>query len=160
MSRCARSALRKSIVTFQILQVDPKTHFFFSMFKNKSTLIQTKFSSHKSKYCWESTALHRCPALMQVCTLTAFLLFIYSTYSMHVISLSLCSMLETVVSVNDMQNFPYFQKEKTFTGRTATVNICKYCHVVSVTGNRFSGSPQIFFIFQYLWIFYMLQYIS
>lgn len=67
---------------------------------------------------------------------------------MHVIFLSLCSMLETVVSVNDMQNVPYFQKEKTFAGQTAAVSNCKYCHIVSITGNKFSGSPQIFFVFQ------------
>lgn len=101
-----------------------------------------------------------CTALMQVCTLTVLSCCSYSTYPMHVIFLSLCSMLETVVSVNDVQNFPYFQKEKTFTGQTATVNNCKHCHVVSMTGNKFSGSPQIFFIFQYLWIFYMLHHIS
>lgn len=122
------------------------------MFKNKTTLIQTKFSSYKSKYCWESTALHGRIEVLY-CTdaglhsHSAFLLFIYSTYLMHVIFLSLCSMLETVVSVNDVQNFPYFQKEKTFTGQTATVNNCKCCHVVSMTGNKFSGSPQIFLFF-------------
>lgn len=120
--------------------------------KNKTTSIQTKFSSLKSKYSWESTALHwRIEVLY--CTdavlhsHSAFLLFIYSIYPMHVIFLSLC-MLETVVSVNDMK--------KTFTGQTATINNCKYCHVVSITGNKFSGSPQIFLIFQYLWIFYTI----